>query len=195
MPQTAFVSTETFTQDEFEAWLADLSSWDDNHYELLNGSIVMSPPAGWPHGNVEAKIVHALVACASQHRLGEVFGSSAGYRLPSGDTLEPDASFISSARLQAGPAPQRGKFLQIVPNLVVEILSTPTAVRDRNAKKTIYERNGVEEYWIVDTDRRLITVFRLSSGRYGTPLTFSSGETLISVVLPQLAFAVSEIFV
>ena len=62
MPQTAFVSTETFTQDEFEAWLDDLSSWDDNHYELLNGSIVMSPPAGWPHGNVEAKIVHALVA-------------------------------------------------------------------------------------------------------------------------------------
>lgn len=194
MPQTAFVSTETFTQDEFEAWLADLPSWDDNHYELLNGSIVMSPPAGWPHGNVEARIVRILSNCTVQHHLGEVLGSSAGYRLPSGDTVEPDVSFISSACLQAGPAPQRGKFLQIVPNLVVEILSTPTAVRDRTEKKTIYERNGVEEYWIIDTDRRLITVFRLSGGRYGTPLTFGPGETLPSVALPQLVFAVGEIF-
>jgi Uma2 family endonuclease len=195
MPQTAFVSTETFTQDEFEAWLADLPSQDDNHYELLNGSIVMSPPAGWPHGNVEAKIVYHLVASARPYQLGEVFGSSTGYRLPSGDTVEPDVSFISSARLQAGPAPQRGKFLQIVPSLVVEILSTPTAARDRTAKKTIYESNGVEEYWIVDTDRRTITVFHLTVGRYGSPLTFGSGEQLTSVALPQLTFAVSEIFI
>lgn len=195
MPQTAFVSTETFTQDEFEAWIADLPSQDDNHYELLNGSIVMSPPAGWPHGNVEARIVHILSNCVLQHHLGEVLGSSAGYRFPSGDTVEPDVSFISSIRLQAGPTPQRGKFLQIVPNLVVEILSTPTAARDRTEKKTIYERNGVEEYWIVDTDRRAITVFRLAGSRYGTPLTVGSGEQLTSTVLPQLTFAVSEIFI
>ena len=195
MPQTAFVSTETFTQDEFEAWLADLPSQDDNHYELLHGSIVMSPPAGWPHGNVGARIARILGNCTTQAQLGEVLNSSAGYRLPSGDTVEPDVSFISSARLQAGPAPQRGKFLQIVPNLVVEILSTPTAVRDRTEKKTIYENNGVEEYWIVDTDRRTITVFRLAGGRYDNPLTCGSGERLTSVVLPQLTFAVSEIFI
>jgi Uma2 family endonuclease len=195
MPQTAFVSTETFTQDEFEVWLADLPSWDDNHYELLHGSIVMSPPAGWPHGNVGARIVRILSNCTTQAHLGEVLDSSAGYRLPSGDTVEPDVSFISSARLQAGPAPQRGKFLQIVPNLVVEILSTPTAGRDRTEKKTIYENNGVEEYWIVDTDRHTITVFCLSGGRYGNPLTFSSGEQLTSMVLPQLTFVISEIFI
>jgi len=194
MPQTAFISTETFTQDEFEAWLADLPSWDENHYELINGSVVMTPPAGWPHGNTEAKIVYALVNCAIQHQLGEVFGSSTGYRLPSGDTLEPDVSFISFARLQAGPPPQRGKFLEIVPNLVVEILSTTTAVRDRTEKKTIYERNGVEEYWLVDTDRRTITLFRLSAGNYGTPLTFGPADVLTSVILPQLSLPVSEVF-
>ena len=195
MPQTAFVSTETFTQDEFEAWLADLPSWDVNHYELINGRVVMSPPAGWPHGNIEARIVRALGNCAAQHHLGEVLGSSAGYRLPSGDTLEPDVSFISSARLQAGPAPQRGKFLEIVPNLVVEILSGPTAARDRGEKKAIYERNGVEEYWLVDSDRRVITLFRLSAGQYGSPLTFGPADSLTSVVLPQLTVTASEVFV
>jgi Uma2 family endonuclease len=194
MPQTAFISTETFTQDEFEAWLADLPSWDENHYELINGSVVMTPPAGWPHGNTEARIVYSLTGCARQYQLGEVFGSSTGYRLPSGDTLEPDVSFISYARLQAGPAPQRGKFLEIVPNLVVEVLSATTAARDRTEKKMVYERNGVEEYWLVDTDRRTITVFRLSVGSYGTPLTFGPVDILTAVILPQLSLLVSEVF-
>jgi len=194
MPQTAFISTETFTQDEFEAWLAELPSWDSNHYELINGSVVMTPPAGWPHGNTGARIVYALTDCAKRQQLGEVFESSTGYRLPSGDTLEPDVSFISTARLQAGPAPQRGKFLEIVPNLVVEILSTTTAVRDRTEKKEIYERNGVEEYWLVDTDKRIIIIFRLSAGWYGSPLTFSLGDIVTSVVLPQLNLPVSEVF-
>ena len=133
--------------------------------------------------------------CAAQHQLGEVFGSSTGYRLPSGDTIEPDVSFISYARLQAGPAPRRGKFLEIAPNLVVEVLSTPTALRDRTEKKDIYERNGVDEYWLVDTDRREVTVFRLVNGRYGTPLIFRTGETITSPVLPQLQLPVSNLFV
>ena len=60
-----------------------------------------------------------------------MLGSSAGYDLPSGDTLEPDVSFLSAARLAAGPAPERGRFLRIVPDLVVEILSDSTAKRDR----------------------------------------------------------------
>ena len=195
MPQTAFISTETFTQDEFEAWLAELPNWDENRYELINGSVVMSPPAGWPHGNIEAKIVYAFVHCATRHQSGEVFGSSTGYRLPSGDTLEPDVSFISSARLQAGPPPQRGKFLEVVPNLVVEILSNPTAARDRGVKKDSYERSGVEEYWLVDSDRQVITVFRLSAGRYGAPLLFGPADTLTSMVLPQLRLPVSEVLV
>jgi hypothetical protein len=43
---------------------------------------------------------------AGRTGVGRVQGSSAGYELPSGDTLEPDASFISRERFAAGPAPQ-----------------------------------------------------------------------------------------
>jgi Uma2 family endonuclease len=194
MPQTAFVSTETFTQDEFEEWLTELPKEDANRYELLNGSIFMTPPAGWPHGNTEARIVRELGNCAAQYQLGEVFGSSTGYRLSSGDTLEPDVSLISYTRLHAGPPPRRGKFLEIAPNLVVEILSTPTALRDRTEKKDIYERNGVDEYWLVDTDRREVTMFRLVNGRYGAPLLFRSGDTITSAVLAQLQVPVNNLF-
>ena len=36
------------------------------------------------------------------------------------------------------------------PILVVEILSDSTAIRDLGAKRKLYNRAGVAEYWIVD---------------------------------------------
>ena len=50
--QTVFRSDETFTQESFRLWLDERPASDLNHYELLNGRIVMTPPAGWPHGRV-----------------------------------------------------------------------------------------------------------------------------------------------
>ncbi|MGE0825788.1 MAG: Uma2 family endonuclease [Candidatus Binatia bacterium] len=183
MSQTAFVSRELFTQDEFEEWLSELPQKDANRYELLNGSIVISPPVTWPYGNTEARMVREVGNCAVQHQLGEVFGSSTRYRLLSGDTLEPEVSFISDPRLQAGPSPRQGKFLEIAPNLVVEILSTTPAKRDRTKKKDIYERHGVSQYSLVDADQREVTVFCFTNGRDSSALTFCAGAMLTSIVL------------
>lgn len=198
MPQqmvvdTAFRSEERFTQQEFFAWLQRRPSSDINHYELIRGRIVMTPPAGWPHGSVEMRIGGRMLQVVERGDLGVVQGSSAGYDLPSGDTLEPDVSFISRARFAAGPAPERGRFVGIVPNLAVEILSRSTARRDRTEKKEIYEQCGVDEYWIVDPDRRAVTVFRLEDGRYAAGERVRAGR-IPSRVLPALEIAIDEIF-
>ena len=193
MAETAFQSDESFTQEEFWQWLNERPRSDINHYELLNGRIVMTPPAGWPHGRVEVKLAYALHDHVSRLALGIVLGSSTGFDLPSGDTVEPDVSFISSERLAAGPAPERRKFLRVVPNLVVEILSDPAARRDRTEKKQIYEANGVDEYWLVNPDRRDVTVFHLAGGRYDAGVVFASGG-IVSKLLPALAITVDAIF-
>jgi Uma2 family endonuclease len=193
MAETAFRSDESFTQEEFRQWLLERPRSDINHYELLNGRIVMTPPAGWPHGRFGAKLVRVLEALASRAKLGIVCDSSTGFDLPTGDTVEPDVSFISHERLAAGPAPERGKFLRVVPGLVVEILSESTAKRDRTEKKRIYERNGVDEYWIVDADCRALTIFQLKRGRYGAGKTLVSGRVR-SKLLPGLALDVGDMF-
>lgn len=193
--QTAFVSTETFTQKEFKHWLDERPASDINHYELLRGRIVMSPPAGWPHGSVESNIHTPLATFVRTHELGITLGSSAGYDLPSGDTVEPDISFIANDRLTAGPAPQPGKFLKIVPNLVVEILSPATAQKDRTEKKAIYEENGVEEYWLVDTKRREITVYVLTGKRFGRGKVYTGRETLSSRTLKGFTLRLNKVFV
>jgi len=192
--QTAFRSEETFTQKEFRRWLDERPRSDINHYELLNGRIVMTPPAGWPHGGIEARIVRLIGEHVERLKLGIVVGSSGGYDLPSGDTVEPDVSYISARRLAAGPAPQSGQFIRVVPNLVVEILSPSTTKRDQTEKKEIYERNGVDEYWIVDPRGKAATVFHLGEHGYAAGLRVGRGS-LRSRVLPRLRVAVEKLFV
>jgi Uma2 family endonuclease len=48
------------------------------------------------------------------------------------------------------------------PDLIVEILSPATAKKDLNDKYTLYEENGVREYWIVHPYDGVITVFELN---------------------------------
>jgi Uma2 family endonuclease len=190
---TAFRSEESFTQEEFRKWLDERPSADINHYELLNGRIVMTPPAGWPHARIGSKLNRLLDQHVSDRKLGVVLDASAGFDLPIGDTVEPDVSYVSAARLSAGPVPERGKFLRVVPNLVIEILSRSTAKRDRTEKKDVYARNGVDEYWIVDTDRSELTVFVLEGGTYGAGRPASKGP-IPSRLFPDLDAPVEAVF-
>lgn len=181
--ETAFISAETFTQRAFKRWVENRPLTDVNRYELTDGRIVMTPPAGWGHGAIEARVIRILVDFVESNNLGRVFGSSTGYDLPSGDTLEPDASFISRERWTKGPQVRRGHFLKIVPTLVVEIVSPATANRDRIEKMRIYEANGVEEYWLVDPHRREVTVLHLIGAKYGVGNRFEVRQKLRSHVL------------
>ena len=194
-PQPVFESIETYTQVEFEDLVAERERLgDDHHYELLNGRVVMTPPAGYPHGGIEAALLRIIGSFVRAGKLGRVCGSSQGFALPSGDTVEPDASFVSEERWNAGPAPIPGKFLRVVPDLVVEILSTRTASRDRGEKKAIYERAGVREYWLVDSRARTVVRFARVRDRFDRGSTSSAGEAVESIVLAGLRVSVDELF-
>ncbi len=132
-----FRSDERYNQRQFRTWLEGQAIPPSGNCELLNGHIVREPPAAWPHAPSEAAIVTALTEHVRDHRLGIVLGSSMGYDLPSGDTVEPDASFLSHDRLKAGPPPITGEFLRLPPTLAVEIVSPSTGRRDRGVKRDI----------------------------------------------------------
>lgn len=192
--EMAFVPAEAFTQAEFKRWVERRPLSDANRYELIDGRIVMTPPAGWGHGEIEANVVSILREFVRKHDLGRVFGSSTGYNFAPRSTLEPDASFIAHGRWAKGPHTRPGQFLRIVPNLVVEILSPSTSRRDRLEKKKLYEEHGVDEYWVIDPNRREVTVFRLADGRYSTGEVFTAGQKLRSGVLPGFVVPVRSFF-
>ncbi|HMS68706.1 MAG: Uma2 family endonuclease [Saprospiraceae bacterium] len=63
--------------------------------------------------------------------------------------------------------PIQKQFLDFPPELVVEILSPSTAVKDRTTKYDLYEAFKIKYYLIIDIDKNLIQTFELSAdGRY-----------------------------
>jgi Uma2 family endonuclease len=182
-----FESTQTMTQDAFADWVVERERWDPlNHFELLDGRVVMTPPAGHPHGRIENRVQFLVTSHVRSHDLGEVFGSSQGFELPTGDTVEPDTAFVSGERWSAAPPPVDGKFLRVVPDLVIEILSPGTASRDRGEKRAIYEAAGVLEYWLVDPRARTVTILTAEGDRLRHEQVFETGDRLQSRLLPGL---------
>lgn len=195
MQALVFESTRTVTPEEFREWVEERERAGElRRSELLNGRIVMTPPAGYPHGEVEANLVRIVSSFVREIALGKVFGSSQGFDLPSGDTVEPDVSFVSKERWSAAPSPETGKFLRVVPDVVFEILSTATASRDRGEKKAIYETNGVREYWLVDYPAREVLVFHLDGARYGRERAFTERDKALSDAIKGLVIDVAELF-
>jgi Uma2 family endonuclease len=129
-------------------------------------------------------------------RQGHVLAMEQGFDLPSGDTVAPDVSVTSKERWEAAPPPRPGKYLQVVPDLIVEVPSRSTKTRDRGEKKAIYEANRVMEYWLVDLEQRTLTVFAFDSNevarvgeqpRYLPPRVYRDGEqaeTILGVFAP-----------
>jgi len=197
--ETAFRSEERFTRDQFAAWLDCLPASAVGFYELIDGRIVVTPPARWPHGIVESTLSRLIGAHVARLALGRVFGSSTGYDLRVGprrrDVLEPDLSFIARERWRAGPRPSTGAkgFLPIVPSVVVEVLSPATAKRDRSEKRSLYARAGVDEYWLVDPARREVAVHHRTGRWFAEPCIVRSGR-VPSRELPALRLDVAALF-
>lgn len=52
-----------------------------------------------------------------------------------------------------------------IPKFIVETLSPSTAKRDKTEKKDIYEKAGIEEYWIV-SPQGSVEIYYLEDGKY-----------------------------
>ena len=78
---------------------------DGCKYEPVKGALRVSP-AGLRHEKIGMKMGQLLLNFVEQHHLGEVYGSSAGFKLPNGDVRSPDVSFVSADRLPDGQTPE-----------------------------------------------------------------------------------------
>jgi Uma2 family endonuclease len=75
--------------------------------------------------------------------------------------------------------------------LAIEILSPATAKRDRGAKRRLYQRAGVAQYWIVDLDAQLIERWRPGDERpeiFDDRLVWQVGE------VPEATIEVPALF-
>ena len=163
---------------------------DDERWELIDGELFRMPSLNVAHQRTSGRLVLRLAQFVEEGSLGIVFAIPTDVVLSDSDVVEPDLLFISSERL--GIITQLN--IQGAPDLVVEIHSPSTAQRDLTAKRELYARHGVKEYWPIDPDTRTVKVLLLSDGDFVEVGVYKEGDTVTSPTLEGFSFRAEEIF-
>jgi Uma2 family endonuclease len=177
----------TYTIAEFEA-LPD----DGNYYELIDGKLVMSPPAGDEHGRIGDKLVKVIHLLDPEDKLGRVWQTTR-FRISLTFGPAPDVAFVVATRV-----PPRSKgAVEVVPDLVVEIhspsdLDSKANIEVARRKIRLYQDNGVRLLWAVNPGDLSVEVYHQGDP---SPVILGLGDELDGEdVLPGFKLRVSKLF-
>lgn len=126
-----------------------------------------------------------------EHQLGECYGAETGFILARDPdvVLAPDLAFISRDRVPTGA--DEVSFLEIAPELVVEVISPSDRSRDVIAKAHEYLEAGVALIWLIDPEDQVVTVYEPES----RPHTLTVDDTLDGgEVLPGFSLQLAQLF-
>lgn len=145
----------------------EVQTWPDdgNRYELIDGELHVSAAPNFRH----QRVVHLLsmeLGLWARANGGQVLTGPFDVYVHEREYVEPDVLFVRADRV----ALFTERRLPVPPDLVVEVSSPSTRGVDARAKRDLYERFGVPEYWLVDLERepRRATCWR-PEGATGCP--------------------------
>ncbi len=165
---------------------------DGKRHEIIDGDEYVAPAPNTRHQRLVGRLFFQLTAHLAQHPLGEVFIAPIDVILSDTDVVQPDVLFLRTDRLAlvekhavTGP-----------PDLIVEVLSEGNRRHDEVRKRKLYERFGVEEYWIVDPELETVKVYRMTKAGYRRVAEWSreAGDTLTTPMLPGFALPTEAVF-
>ena len=127
--------------------------------DLVKGKVYEAPPAGGKHGSVAMNVGIALGSYVRSHGLGRVFAAETGFILRRDpDTVRaPDAAFVAGGRLPQEELPTG--YLELAPDLVVEVVSPHDVRREVREKVADWLRAGTRLVWVIDPGRSSATVY------------------------------------
>lgn len=163
---------------------------EDRRYEIINGCLGMVPAPTPAHQALLRNLEFALHRYVTDADLGIVLQAPCDVLLSAEDVVQPDVFFISKNRRSI----IKERYIEGAPDLVAEILSPATAARDRGVKLKLYERAGVQEYWLISPEARTVEVLTLSGMSYRRIGLYGADDTLASPLLSGLAIPVQDIF-
>jgi Uma2 family endonuclease len=151
------VQNQPMTYEEFLDW-AD----EDTLAEWVNGDVIMATPASDRHQDIVSFLAAIFRAYVETHNLGVI--RPAPFQMRVGESgREPDILFLSNEHISR----LKPTYLDGPADLVVEVLSPESGVRDRGEKFYEYEKAGIPEYWLIDPEREQAEFYQLDErGRY-----------------------------
>lgn len=126
------------------------------------GELIIMSPAGGETSSSNAGLTAQIWIWNQQNRLGKVFDSSGGFKLPNGADRSPDASWVKLERWNALTPEQQKKFPPICPDFVVELMSPSDSLKETQDKMKEYRDNGAVLGWLINRKSRQVEIYRLN---------------------------------
>ena len=177
-------------QQQARYTVADYLNWPgDERWELIAGEVYnMSPAPTVKHQSIVGDFYNQL----KQQLKGKScvpYVAPLDVVLSDNDVVQPDVLVVCD------PAKITEKNIQGAPDLVVEVLSPSTALKDMREKKALYERFGVREYVVIDPLEEYVQRFCLQNdGHYCSCEIFGPHEVLPLLSLPEIEIQLWKIF-
>jgi Uma2 family endonuclease len=174
----------------------DLASFPDDglRREIIDGELYVSPSPAPPHQIVIGNLYFLIRSYLVSHPVGRILMAPLDVVFSKFDVVEPDLLFISHARREVLTA----KHIAGSPDLAVEVLSPGSRRIDEIAKRRLYERFDVLEYWVIDPELESVKVYRRAAS--GVPferigeLAADASDPLTSPLFPDLTLQLASIF-
>ncbi len=137
-------------------------------YELIDGEIVEKENPDMPgpkirHQALSTRLVIGLGRHIVENGLGLLLHAPADVYFDAENAFQPDILFVAEARVEALV---REDGVYGAPDLVIEILSPSTGYYDLKSKFQVYEKYGVQEYFIVDPKDDEVIGYRNEGSRF-----------------------------
>ncbi|MDP6549377.1 MAG: Uma2 family endonuclease [Dehalococcoidia bacterium] len=180
----------------FEAWLALPET--KQRYEIVDGVMLMPPAPTVDHQWIMQRIFLRLTSFVEDRGLGVVLVAPVDLMIQRAPlrTRQPDVLYLSAERSGIkGRADLHGlQYLEMAPDLVVEVLSPSNNRRDIEDKLADYRRIGVRECWLVSPEAETFEVLSLSAEEASTSAIFGVDGTLRSEILDDFTLQIGDVF-
>ena len=150
-----------------------------------NGNIILMPPTGSETGRYNADLSGEIWSWNRRKKLGYIFDSSTGFKLPNSAVRSPDISWVSCDRWDAIPEKDRQGFAPLCPDFVTEIRSKSDDLKELKEKMEEYRNNGCRLGWLIDRAGKQVLIYRENGSieiKQGTIVTLSGED-----ILPDLS--------
>ncbi len=124
------------------------------------------------------------------HGLGKVYVAPTDVLLSLTTVVQPDILFIR--RENMGIITELN--IQGPPDLCIEVLSPGTESVDRERKMAVYARYGVQEYWIINPMRQMVSIYIRDGSIFALKVEATGNDTVTSDVVADFHTSAGSIF-
>jgi Uma2 family endonuclease len=157
LPPRSIVLNPPLTDEEFERMCAQTTLGSLERSK--EGTIIVNAPAGGITSDGNRELTAQLSNWWKKHRRGRAFDSSAGFFLPDGSVLSPDAAYVTAEQLQGLTRKDLARFPRITPAFVVELRSESDRLSVVAEKMEAWIANGVELGWLIDPEAKQVHIY------------------------------------